>query len=246
MSIAQDTFRSLAGLVGFALKTFALTALAVAVGYGALLATAAYHVAAHGSLIRGLLAAGLSLTASTILAGFVAVQLTVVRTIQRAIQQAAVGSKVFNGLFDIMLGINEENPAGNSGLTQALHGISREELQQKLTSAGEQYLRYERIETALPRLARWLLRKMQSMIVWTVVKVVMLQCALISEGPEINLLEVRDKLAGVIDEKIADYLRANTRRTLLGIGFAVTAGVLLLAWGIGFIPVSLEEAGLSD
>ena len=134
-----------------------------------------------------------------------------------------------------MLGVNNDNPAGNSAVTQSVHGISRDELKNRLTAAGEQYLRSERIEAALPGLARWLMRKIQAAIVWTVVKVVIIQAALISDGPDIDLVEVRDKLANVIDENIVSVLRRNAPWTITSVGTAVTLGIWVVAWAIGYV-----------
>jgi len=232
MPIVHDTFRSLLELVGFSLKTFALAALFTAVVYGLMMAVFAFYIADDGSIIPGIVAVVLSLVVTTVFAVFVAVRLTIARTLYRAIKQFGIGRKVFNGLFDIMLGITDDNPAGNSAMTQALHGVSRDELNSRLTAAGEQLLRSERIESALPGLARWLMRKIQAAIIWTVVKVVIIQAALISDGPEIDLIEIRDKLTNVIDDQIVGLIHRNAPRTIAGIGAAVTLGIWLMASGI--------------
>lgn len=232
MPIVHDTFRSLLGLVGFSLKTFALAALFTAVVYGLLMAVFAFYIADDGSIIPGIIAVVLSLVVTTVFAVFVAVRLTIARTLYQAIKQFGIGRKVFNGLFDIMLGITDENPAGNSAMTQALHGVSRDELKSRLTAAGEQLLRSERIESALPGFARWLMRKIQAAIIWTVVKVVIIQAILISDGPEIDLIEIRDKLTNVIDDQIVGLIRRNAPRTIMSIGAAVTFGIWLMASGI--------------
>lgn len=243
MSIAKDTFRNLASLAAYAVKTFFFSGIVTAVVYGVILAFVAFQIAAaDGSMWRGGFAAVLSLIATTAFSVFVAMQLAIAHTLRRAIQQAAVGSRVFNALFDTMLGVNDDNPSGSSEWTQSLHGISREEFQQRLTAAAEGYLRHERIEAALPRLGRWLLRNVQRTLVWTVVKVIMLQAKLVSDGPTIDLLEVRGNLAGVIDNRLAEYFRAHTRRTLWSIGAAILVVVVLLSWGVRHMPVGWRAA----
>ncbi|QDT48269.1 hypothetical protein Pan258_23100 [Symmachiella dynata] len=232
MPIVHDTFRDLLGLVGLALKTFAWAALLTAVGYGLLMALFAYYMADDGSILPGIIAVVLSLVVTTVFAIFVAVRLTIARTFYQAVKQFGIGRKVFNSLFDIMLGITNENPAGSSAMTQALHGVSRDELKSRLTAAGEQLLRSERIESALPSLVRWLMRKIQAAIIWTVVKVVIIQAALISDGPEIDLIEIRDKLTNVIDDQIVGLIYRNAPRTIMSIGAAVTLGIWLMASGI--------------
>jgi len=238
MSIVHSTFRGLLGLVGYALRTFFLTAISVAVGLGGILAILSYWIAGDDSVIMGAIAAVVALLVSAGYAIFVAVQLTISMTIRKAIKQAAIGSLVFNGIFDIMLGINDDNPSGGSGFTKSIHGVTREELEKRMTAAGEEFLRLERIESALPRLVRWLMKKMQSMLVWSVVKVVMLQTALISQGPEIDLLNVRENLAGIIDDKLGDFIRGNARRTISGVGAGAIIAVLLFAGLLHYLPTS--------
>lgn len=55
-------------------------------------------------------------------------------------------------------------------------------------------------------------------------------------GETIDLVELRNRLAGTIDELLADQIRDHAWQVVRWLGAATAVAALLIAWGVRQIP----------
>jgi hypothetical protein len=236
MSLVLKALRQTTGLVTYALRIFVLSHGIIDVVFGLALASLCFYIAYDGSLVRGLLAGLVALVLSVVLGLFASVKITAFYALSRTIEQAAVGGRVFDALAEHWLGVSDENPRGDTTITQTLHGLTVEEAESKLNEAVESLLGHEAIERSVPRLVRWIADKIQRVLIGTVVRIVRRQLQLDAEGT-VDLVAVRSQLADRIDEMIADQLRQELNRFLLMAAAVVVILSCLIAWGIRQLPL---------
>lgn len=168
---------------------------------------------------------------------FVAVRLGVFFTISRAIRKAAIGRLVFDALFDNLLGVTPDNPQGDTKLTKALHGLPVKEVEARLNHAAAALLETEVVEATIPGLALWLAAKVQRVFVWATIRVIVSQCTVGgTRDASVDLLELRNRLAGRIDNLIADWLKRRVTRFTLWLAGLTVALAVLVAIGIRQLP----------
>ena len=232
MNLVIDLLRGVGGLLKYALRVFGLTLLAVNLVFGVMLVSIAFWIAADGSLVRGVLAGSLAAILVLILGFIAAFQVTSVLAISRAIEQAAIGRRVFDAVFDIALGVSDEDPGGRFDGTQAVHGMSVADVKARLTSAGDELLRRDEPVSGISGIVRWLATWLQRALVWATVKVIVRSCASGGPNPTVDLLELRSKLAGIVDREIADYLKQHATRILVSV-----AGIVIALSGLAALLI---------
>lgn len=237
MSMIVDSLRGVAGLFKYAFRTFCLTLFAVECLYGPpLIAIVFWIVAADNSMTRLILALSITVILVMILGFIVSFQFTTTKTISRFIERVAIGQRVFDALFDIILGVSDEYPEGRYSASQSVHGMSVSELEDKLKAAGDLLLSQKVVAATVPRFALWFAEKIQRVLVWATVRVILRSCMAEGPNPSIDLLVLRQKLSDVIDAQIADYLKQHATRMIIALFIGVTILAVLLASGIRFIP----------
>jgi hypothetical protein len=229
--------RGVAGLLGFAIKTFACIHLIIDVLYGGVLALLCFWIAADGSVVRGTIAAVLAVLMAIVVGMLVGLNLTIVMTIGRAVRQAAVGKLVFDQIFVHAMGVTDEQPEGARALTQKLHALPVREVEATLQRAADAMLAEQLEDVRLAGLFFWLARRMQRVVIWVTIRVVVRECAS-GRGDDamVDLLVVRDRLAGTIDEQIIGMLREQSFRLVWALMGAVFVVALMLAWLISWLP----------
>ncbi len=113
--------------------------------------------------------------------------------------------------------------------------LSREEVEAKLNDAARLLLDADSGDSTFSAPVFWLARQIQKISVWATVRIIVRACS--HDGNSVNLFELRDRLASVIDQHLVSYLRTSFFRvSLLMIGFVSTL-ILLVAQGIRLLPV---------
>ncbi|QDV51718.1 hypothetical protein [Gimesia fumaroli] len=237
MSMIIDSLRGVAGLFKYALRTFSLTLFAIECLYGPLLtAIVLWIVIAEDSLLRLILALSINVILVMLLGLFVSFQFTMSKTVSRFLERTAIGRRIFDALFDLVLGISDESPEGRFSAPQSMHGMSLSELEDKLNAAGDVLLSQKVVAATLPRLALWFAGKIQRTLVWATIRVIIRSCSSEGSNSSIDLLMLRQNLADVIDAKIADYLKLHATRLMISLFISVSLLAILLAYGIRQIP----------
>ncbi|WP_339735205.1 hypothetical protein [uncultured Gimesia sp.] len=238
MSMIVDALRGVAGLIKYAFQTFALTLFVVEMIYGPILAAIVLWIAlTNDSMVRFVLALSITVIFVIVLGFLVAFQMTLAKTISRFIERTAIGRRVFDALFDIILGVSDEDPDGRFSASQSIHGMSISELEDKLKSAGDVLLSQKVVAATVPRFALWFAGKIQRALVWATVRVIVRSCMSDGPNPSIDLLVLRQNLAGVIDAQVANYLNHHAIRLIIALFFGVSFLAMLVAYGIRHIPL---------
>ncbi|MFI4847713.1 MAG: hypothetical protein ACIAZJ_01325 [Gimesia chilikensis] len=229
MSLVIDSLRGVAGLLKYASRTFVLALIAVDGIYGLLLAGVVLWISAAGtSPLRFVLATIVTVSLVLVLGFAVAFQFTLARTIAWGVEQAALGRRVCDALFEITLGETEESASVPS--------VTLGELQAKLNAAGETLLSQKAVIANSPRMMLWLLSQIQRALVWATVRVILRYCMSYGTEELIDQVEIHQRLSSIIDIKVADYLKEHALRSITAIFFGVTFLAILIALWIRCIP----------
>lgn len=228
------TIQIIAGLLGMAVKSFALALLVLEVGWGVLLASLCFWIAGHGSLIRGIIAAILAFVLVTIVAVVLSTYFAAISVVRKAVADAGIGKIVFDRLFEHVLGVagDQTHPHSQESLVPVIMPAS--EVKAKLTAAARLILAEELPSTNLAGPFFWLVKQIEKIAIWATVKVVVKACS--KEGDSVNLYDVRDRMAGIIDGQVVNYVKQYfVRIALLLISLASSLAVLV-AIGLWLLP----------
>ncbi|QDV16376.1 hypothetical protein Pan153_10030 [Gimesia panareensis] len=237
MSIVVDSLRGMAELFKYAFRTFALTLVVVDGFYGLLLLWVVFWISVAGtSSLRFVLATIVTVSFVMVLGITVAFQFTMARTIAWGVAQAALGRRVFDALFDRVLGVSDGCPEGRYAVSQAVHGVSLAELEAKLKAAGEMLLTQNIIAANVPRALVWFARLIQRALIWATVRVILRYCLSCTDETEIDLLDLRQRLSTGIDKRIAEHLKYHALRMIVVVFSVVTFLAILMALGIRCVP----------
>lgn len=237
MSIIIDSLHGIAGLFKYAFRIFSLSLFVVEILYGLpLVAIVLWIAITDGNIVRFVLTLIITAILVIVLGLFVAFQFTLAKTISRFIESAAIGQRVFDALFDIILGISDESPEGGLSASQSIHGMSISELEDKLKTAGDVLLSQKVVAATAPRFVLWFAGKIQQALVWATVRVTVRFCMSNGPNPSIDLLALRQNLSNVIDAQVADYLKQHAMRMIIVLFFSVSLLAMLVGYGIRNIP----------
>jgi len=197
-----------------------------------------FFLAHDGSMLQKLLIVPLAVLAVMALAVGLGAQSAVFSTASRMIRDAALGLHAMNALFEHLLGVTEERPQGTVSMVQGAHELTLDEVEAKLNAAADEVLKTDCDRGRLAGIGFWLARRVQRAAVWGAVCVVLAQCrSAIGPDGKIDLVALRDGLAGSIDGMIADRLRSHVIRLMVVTATVVVAVTALLALLIRQIPI---------
>ncbi len=235
MNIVYTAIRGAGGMAVYVTKVFAICVLALHFLYTFVIAATCFLLAYEGSLVQGILAGIVGFALAVVAASLVIVNLTIAFSIRKLLRDAKVGERVFNHLFEIALGIAEDQ--------QTTAGLTRQQAEDVLNSAASKFLK-EPTESdgtlggkALV-LSLWIAAKIQRMLVKVTVRIAIAKCGDAADPDgRIDLRALRDRLAGTIDTVIAEKVnREALRYTYVFLGIAAGLSVLL-ARAIAWLPL---------
>lgn len=223
------------GLLGTAIRAFALIAMILEALWGFLLAALCFWIASRSSTTGGVIAAVLAfllVTACTLVVAFYFACLSVVR---KAMSDAGLGRTIFDTLFDYALGVSGEDTGDSPPSAKMRTHMSRDEVKKTLDDAVERLLSDETPSAKWASPFFWMAKQIQRISIWATVHVIVKSCS--HDGTSVNMFELRDRLASTIDDGIVSYLRDYfTRLTFSAISVASFVSILL-AYGISQFPL---------
>lgn len=224
MSIILQSIRGVSSGLAQGLRALALSLLLLDVLYAFLLALLAFWIAAHGSWIRGVLAGCLALILSIVVGTIISVQIGIVRAAKAVVKRAAVGRLTLDALVQ-RLPISPEA------------GWTLDELEASLNDAGRMILG-ESPPVRLLALPFWLASKVQRIVVWATVRIILRQASRQHEGSRrIDITAVRDRLADIIDRLILERISEQLTRVTGSLIVFVTLTVAIVALLIRYLPI---------
>jgi hypothetical protein len=142
-----------------------------------------------------------------------------------------------DALFRHLLGVTDEKPHGDHELTQKLHGMPVHQVEFELKEAGRRVLEHRITSSAVPRLGLWLANRMQRLLVWATVKVVVSYCTKAKRRDEnVDLLALRASLAGEVDQLVVKKIRRGGMMMLLLAGLAASVIAWMLVSALQWLP----------
>ena len=188
-------------IIGAALKALLRTVFGMVL-LGACVTVGTIWLAADGSWLRGVIAAGLSLIALAIVTGMLAVKNAVGRGLLLGLQKLSLGRRVLTVLFN-RIGVTDESEhadrAGTAG--RLAEKLPLREAEQKLANAANGMLAEGAAQSGL---RGWMMRKLLNTILVRVQALTLARFRSDTNAASgIDLRLVRDELSGLIDAKLA-------------------------------------------
>lgn len=241
MAQVNDGFAAaLARLPGFLARLVLTNVVGLAALTGAA-AVSAYAIAADGSVLRGLLGAGLAALACAAFGGALAFQRTVAGGLLAAVERLALGRRLSGALFDRMLGLagagerRAEGAAGDRGRAVAavLDAVPLAQAEAWLRQAIQ-----ERLRADAGGATGFLRRRLERGLIERVETLTLARFREAGRGAgSVDLVRLKDELGEGIDGRIAAMAGgAVTRITILMI-VGGSALAVLLALGVRRLPL---------
>lgn len=224
MNVVYKAIRGVMSGVGFGLRVFALTFLIVDLGYVLLLSAVAVWIAADGSWVRGVLAGIVAVVAGLVVGTIVGLKFAVMRAAKAAVREAGLGKLALDAIVE-QVPVQRES---GWTLREIENGVNR----------GATRLLGKSPEPGVGGLAYWLAMRVQRVVVWATVRLIVRQASRDHvEGRRVDLMAVRDRLASVIDRKVLEHVQHKV--LLVGLSLmSLTAGVVsLVAFVIRQLPI---------
>ena len=199
------------------------------------LAAVCFWIAGQESTICGILAAILALLMTTVCVLIIAVYFASLSVVRKAVSDAGVGRTIFDAIFDYALGISGEDTGERTATARVPTHMSRDEVKKTLHNASKKLLSAQPPSTKWAGPFFWLAKQIQRISIWATVKVIVKSCS--HDGKSVNMFELRDRLASTIDDGVVSYLNQYFTRLALILITAVSLISLLLALGIGQLPL---------
>lgn len=244
MNLVAHIIGSIARVAGAGLRTLLWTIVMIDLLYGVAVTIVCFWIASRDALWKGMVAGVIAFLAIGVCGLIAAVQRAVACMIRTAVEEAAIGQRVFDAIFQIGLGVDDQRPEGRSAMTASLSGLTVREVEDRAHHAAKVVI--DAMDAADPvpivsplvGVVQWLARRASRMVVWATVRVTVRQCA---SGPgddaTVDLLAVRDRLGGRIDGLVADYFHKHARALSWALVNGVAIIALLLAWLLAMLPV---------
>lgn len=230
----SKTLHVIAGLLGHAIKSFVVALVVLEVCWGLVLAGLCFWLASHDSWVQGIIAVVLALLlvtiASVILAGYYAA----ICVVRKAVVTAGIGKAVFDNLFEHVLGVTGDDTDQQPTKARVPVKVTAGELKSKFNTAARHLLAQEASATNLPAVLFWLARRIEKLAIWATVKVIVKSCS--NQGDAVNLYDVRDKLAGVIDDHVVSFVKQYFFRMAMVFIAAASALAILVALVFRLLP----------
>lgn len=221
--------------MGEALRSFAMALLVLEALWGFTLAGLCLWLVGHGSWVRGIVAGVVALVVVTGGSFVLATYYAAVRTMQKAVKDAGLGSVIFHQLFEHALGVSGEDAGVRPAEAILPTHLSAREVKAKLDAAARMILSEEGPSTSWSLPFFWLARQIQKIAVWATVRVVVRACS--HDGGAMNLYELRDRLASMIDEMLLAQVTQYFYRFALAVMTILSGVVVLIALGIRYLPM---------
>lgn len=225
----------ISGLIGHAARAYVLAVLFVEVFVGFALVALSFWVAYDGSLLRGTLAGLVGFLLVTFVALVLAVYYSSLSTAKRAVMDAGIGGVVFNELFDRAFGVHGEENDERTVRAKIPTRLSAAEVKGILDDAARSLLSDRPAASFWSAPAFWLAKQIRKICVWATVKVILKSCS--REGNSVNLYELRDRLAAIIDDGVVSWLKACFMRVAVTTTLIVCGITIVLALGIRQLPI---------
>jgi hypothetical protein len=223
------------GLLGTAVRSFAIVVLILETGWGLLLAIACFWVASHGSTARGVIAVALALALVTVSSLVIAVYLSCLSVVQKAVTDVHLGRTIFDSLFERVLGVSGNDTGERPEAAKIPTHMSKVEVEETLNSAARHLLSIEAPSTKWAGPLFWLAKQIQRISVWATVKVIVKSCS--HDGSSVNMFELRDRLASTIDQGVVKFIKQYITRLAFTLISAVSTVSLLFAYVISLLPI---------
>lgn len=223
MNIILQTIRGVSRGLAHGLRALALSLLLFDVIYAVLLALLAFWIASHGSWARGLIAGVLALILSIIAGTIVSVQMGILQSVKAAVQRAAIGRITLDAIVHRL-------PASPEA------GWTLDELETALNRAAASILG-ETPPMRLLSIPFWLAVRVQRVVVWATVRIVLRQASREHEGTRrVDIAAVRDHLANVIDRVVLERISEQLTRLSASLFVAATVAAVVLAFALRLLP----------
>ena len=203
--------------------------------WSAFLAAVCFWIASQGSTVCGILAATLALLLTTVCVLILAVYFASLSVVRKAVSDAGVGRSIFDAIFDYALGISGQDTGERTATGKIPTHMSREEVEKTIRDASKKLLSDQPPTTKWASPIFWLAKQIQRISIWATVKVIVKSCS--HDGKSVNMFELRDRLASTIDDGVVSYLKQYFTRLALMLITTVSLFSLLLAFGIGKLPL---------
>lgn len=185
-------------------------------------------LAATGSTVRPVIALVLCLAAAVPVTAVLAVKNAVLRGLLAGVEKAALGSKAVRLVFS-QLGVRDE--AAGGAVVRLAERVPLRDAEAKLTSVIEGLLK-SRAEQSGVR--AWVARGLMSAVVTRVQSLTLARFRSddLAHGG-VDLVRVRDELAGAVDGLIAKQVKQQALRLTVLVAFAYAAVVLVMGYVVG-------------
>lgn len=203
--------------------------------WGVLLAGLCFWIAADGSTLRGIIAVIIAMLFVSVCAAILAVYFAALSVVRKAVTDARIGQIVFESLFEHVLGVSDQDSDQHSENVGRSEHQSAKEVEQTFNDAASSILSMGMPSTNSAGLFFWLAERIQRIAVWATVNVIVKSCS--RDGTSVSLLELRDRLAPMIDNAVVSYLKQFFTRLALTIISCASSVMILVAYGIRLLPI---------
>lgn len=214
-------------LLGAAIKAFLRTTVGMVV-LALVMLGVSFYLAAEGSVVRGVLAALLALVTCGVFGVTLATKRAAGVALARGLEKAKLGQRGLELVFRRMLGVDDEGTHGDRGgkVARTAENIPLATAEQKLTDAVSELIAAPQKGGGLRgRLQRRLLDSLLTRI--QTVTLAELRSA-DQQGDGVDLIRVRDKLTGRVDELLLSQASGALRKVTV---MLVAAAVVLSCAG---------------
>lgn len=216
------------------MRSFAFIVIILETLWGFVLAGLCFWIASQGSTVRGVLAAILAFLLVSTCTFVIAVYFACLSVVRKAVSDTGLGRTIFDGLFDCAMGVSGKDTGVTPPTAKVRTHLSRDEVEKTLHEAANQLLSAQSPSTKWAGPFFWLAKQIQRISVWATVKVIVKSCS--HDGTSVNMFELRDRLASIIDDGVVSYLKQYFTRLTFTTITAVSFAAILLAWGVLHLP----------
>ena len=217
-----NLIKQLAGIIGGALKFFALLAILVNIAYSILLCLLVLYLAGEQSTLKLILSILIGIFFGCLSGTILAIRFSIARMLKRITVEFAPGQTILKSLFSALIKESGSNISPKK-IEKALNSLAKE-LQPDLGSGS------------VADLATWLAGQVNRILIWATIKVVVKQATKVSpDGQEVDLILLGDKLGGIIDNLILSYLKGYLSKIAYALFSLLTSFAIYVGYLIGKI-----------
>ena len=223
MPAVAQTLKVVSNFLGSAVKCFAIAFIVIDILWGGFLAALAFWWVSQESLWQGILAVIWTIVVMGSLGVAASIQFSIFATVKKAIKESQLGSRIFEKLIGKSTGI--------SGLIEDPNQLlAVSEVERAMNAAAKQILVTDDESSDLSGVMFWLARRMQRVAVWATVRVIVRASS--ADGETVKFSIIRDRLGGVIDQRVIDVVTGLSWKI---VGQLVGLATLLVVFGCNLI-----------